>query len=108
MHALAENISCENITVKTSSGNIKLKNLLASEAIKLEANTGDVTLTDCDASIIEIETDTGDVTCTLLSGKIYTPDSDTGRINVPDHDRNGGICDIKTDTGDIKVVVRSK
>jgi hypothetical protein len=77
------------------------------EEIKIKSSTGDVKLTDCDASnLIDIETSTGDVNAVLLSGKTFETKTSTGINDVPPSTEGAPLCRIKTSTGDIKVTVK--
>ena len=109
--------------MKTSTGNIVLKNIVAENEVKAEASTGRVTLTSCvsdsleietstgdvilnasDAGSIDITTDTGKVEGSLLSPKIFDTETDTGKVRVP-QSAEGGICKIRTNTGNIIITV---
>lgn len=96
------NVSCKNLISDGDTGDISLKNVIASERFYIERDTGDVILDGCDATEIFIETDTGDVTGTLLSSKVFIVETDTGRRDVP-KTATGGRCEITTDTGDIRI-----
>ena len=98
-------VKCQNLYVESSTGYVHLTNVIASDKLGIEADTGRVILDGCDATSIKIETDTGDVEGTLLSEKIFYAESDTGRIKVP-HTTSGGICEVKTDTGDITFTIK--
>ena len=98
-------VKCQNLYVESSTGYVHLTNVIASDKLGIEADTGRVILDGCDAASIKIETDTGDVEGTLLSEKIFYAESDTGRIKVP-HTTSGGICEVTTDTGDITFTIK--
>lgn len=98
-------IKCQNLYVESSTGYAHLTNVIASDRLGIETDTGRVILDGCDAASIKIETDTGDVEGTLLSEKVFYAESDTGRIRVP-HTTSGGICEINTDTGDITIKIQ--
>ncbi len=98
-------IACMDCVVKSDTGKIKLKNVIADVCVNLVSDTGDVILENVDASeVIHIETDTGDVTGTLLAEKTFFPQTDTGRINVP-KTTGDGQCHITTNTGNIEIEV---
>lgn len=98
-------VKCQNLYVESSTGYVHLTNVIASDRLDIEADTGRVILDGCDAASIKIETDTGDVEGTLLSEKIFYAESDTGRIRVP-HTTSGGSCEVRTDTGDITFTIK--
>ena len=60
-------VTCQRLVSDGNTGDITLKNVIASERIEIERTTGDVTLDACDAAELDIETDTGAVTGSLLS-----------------------------------------
>ena len=97
-------VRCQNFTSVGSTGDLVLKDVIASEKLEMERNTGDIFLTRCDAAEIRILTGTGDVKGSFLSGKNFTTETDTGDIHVP-QSVNGGICEIQTHTGDITITV---
>lgn len=93
---------CKNLTATGNTGHLLMENVQASGKFVLERDTGDVTLTDCDAAEIYIETDTGNVEGSLLSPKVFDAKTDTGSVRVPSTN-TGGICKITTDTGNIYI-----
>ena len=95
-------IACKNVISSGSTGDISLKNVLATEAFSIERSTGDVTFDACDAAEIFVTTDTGDVSGSLLSDKVFLVRTDTGDVDVP-QSLTGGRCEISTDTGDIRL-----
>ena len=99
-----ENITCKSLTSNGSTGDIRLKKVVAAEAFEIKRSTGDVTFDACDASVISVKTATGDVEGSFISEKIVFAQTDTGRVNVP-VSQAGGRCDIITDTGDIKIII---
>lgn len=98
-------LKCKNFNSFGSTGDLLLKNVVATENFAIERDTGDVQFDGCDAGDISVETDTGSVTGTLLSEKIFITESDTGRVNVP-KTFTGGKCKISTDTGNIIIKVQ--
>lgn len=95
-------IKCKNLISDGSTGNISLKNVIATENFSIERSTGDVNFDGCDANEILVKTDTGDVTGKLLSEKIFITQTSTGDVNVP-KSTTGGKCEITTSTGDINI-----
>ncbi len=107
INASADRVSLTDITCKSfkstgDTGDILLKNVIASEKLIIERDTGNVKFDGCDAAEINVETDTGDVTGSLLTEKVFIVDSDTGEVDVP-KSASGGKCEIETDTGNIKI-----
>lgn len=107
INASADRVSLTDITCKSfkstgDTGDILLKNVIASEKLIIERDTGNVKFDGCDAAEINVETDTGDVTGSLLTEKVFIVDSDTGEVDVP-KSTSGGKCEIETDTGNIKI-----
>ena len=100
------NLRCQSLASTGSSGDITMKDVIASGAFEISRDTGDVTLERCDAASIKIQTDTGDVTGSLLSDKVFVYRTDTGDVDLPDT-TTGGKCDISTDTGDIEIRIYS-
>ncbi|MBQ3259300.1 MAG: DUF4097 family beta strand repeat protein [Clostridia bacterium] len=98
------NITCQNLTSNGNTGDLFLKNVVASQTFSVERSTGDVKLEKCDASTIGIKTDTGSVKGTLLSDKVFIAQTDTGNVNVP-KTTTGGKCEIITDTGNIHIQI---
>ncbi len=97
-------ISCENLNAKTATGNIIMRNAIASGKFYVLSDTGDVKFDACDAAEIFVETDTGDVRGSFISDKIIFAETKTGDVDVPKL-TSGGRCEITTDTGDIKITI---
>ena len=96
-----ETVKCKSLTCKSDTGDIELNRVIAEDYLQAFNDTGDVTLTDCDAGELNIETDTGDIYGVLLSAKIFWGDSDTGNMKVPDSTM-GGRCRVQSSSGDIE------
>lgn len=99
------NITCKNVISNGNTGDIYLKNVIATQQFSIKRSTGDVNLALSDAPEIFVETDTGDVSGALLSEKIFITKTSTGDIDVPKTLR-GGKCEITTSTGDIIITVK--
>ncbi len=97
-------VSCKGLISRGSTGDIILKNVIASESISIKRSTGDVTFDGSDAAEIYVKTSTGDVKGTLLSEKVFLTESKTGSIHVP-KTVTGGTCEIKTSTGSIQIEI---
>lgn len=98
------NVTCRNILLNGSTGDISLKNVNAAGKISIERSSGDVVFAGADAAEIFVKTDTGNVTGALLTEKIFITESSTGDVNVP-KTTTGGNCKISTTTGDIKIYI---
>ncbi len=96
--------TCKNLITSGTTGDVVLKNVIATEKFSIERTTGDVKFDGCDANEIVAKTDTGSITGTLLTDKVFVAHTDTGRIDVPDT-TNGGRCKITTDTGNVKITI---
>lgn len=99
------NIGCKNVVSNGNTGEISLKNVIATEKFSIERSTGDVKFDGCDAAEIFVKTDTGDVTGSLLSNKVFVVEADTGSVDVP-KTATGGKCEITTATGDINISIK--
>ena len=97
-------LSCKTLTLTGTTGDVKLKNSVASESFYIKLNTGDVRFDNCDAAQITVKTTTGDVKGTLRSDKVFIAKATTGKVSVPDT-VSGGQCEITTTTGDIKISI---
>lgn len=97
-------VRCENVVSEGDTGDVSLKNVVATKAFLILRTTGDVHLDGCDAARLSITTDTGDVSGSLLTNKVFIAKTDTGRVKVP-ASATGGTCEITTDTGDITITV---
>lgn len=98
-------ITCKNVISSGDTGDISLKDVIATDKFTIERSTGDVRFYGSDAGEIFIETDTGDVEGSLLSAKVFIIDTDTGDKDVPDT-VTGGRCKITTDTGDVRIMIK--
>lgn len=100
------NVNCNNLKSIGDTGDIYLRNVIASGKLSIKRDTGDVGFDASDASEISVKTDTGDVKGSLLTDKVFIARTDTGRIDVP-KTVTGGRCEITTDTGNIKITISS-
>ncbi|MBE6634304.1 MAG: DUF4097 domain-containing protein [Ruminococcaceae bacterium] len=96
-------LTCASLTSKGTTGDLFMKNVIASQELTVERNTGDVQFTQCDAPQISVLVSTGDVSGSLLTDKIFTVNSSTGDIRVPTSIPGSGTCRITTTTGDVYV-----
>ncbi len=95
-------ITCKSVISNGSTGDILLKDVIATEKFSIERSTGDVKFDGSDAAEIFVQTDTGDVTGSLLTDKVFIIQTDAGNVDIP-KTVDGGICEIITDTGDIEL-----
>ena len=107
--AMTGSVRCEarvknSIDIRTTTGDVTLKDVVCSGDCRIECTTGDVKLSDCDARSFNIRTGTGYVKGTLLSGKEFVVSSRMGDIDVPESS-GGGICEISTGTGNISIEI---
>lgn len=93
-----------NISVKNSTGNVSLEDILATGKISIKNSTGNVTFKDCDAGEIYVKNSTGNVKGNFLTEKQFITKVSTGDVKVPDC-KTGGRCEIITSTGDVKFTI---
>ena len=98
-------INCKNLVSTGGTGDILLKDVIATQSLSIKRSTGDVEFEAIDANEITITTETGDVEGSLLSSKIFTVNTNTGKKEVPES-ITGGKCKITTNTGDIKISLK--
>jgi len=94
----------EDVDIKTDTGSVTLKNVIATGKLNLTTSTGDVTYLYSDGNEIFVTTSTGDVSGTLLTEKVFITETSTGDVSVP-KTLTGGLFKIKTSTGDITINV---
>lgn len=97
-------IVCQSVISNGNTGDILLKNVVATERFSIERSTGDVKFDGSDAAEIFVETSTGDVSGSLLTDKVFIPKTGTGDVEVP-NSVSGGRCETITDTGDIRLTI---
>lgn len=93
-----------DISVKNSTGNVSLENILATGKISITNSTGNVKFTDCDAGEIYVKNSTGNVKGNFLTEKQFITKVSTGNVSVPDC-KTGGRCEIITSTGNVKFTI---
>ena len=62
----------------TTTGNIKLTNVITEENITAETTTGHITFENSDAQTLNAKATTGNITGTLLTNKIFDAESEAG------------------------------
>ncbi len=91
------------ISINTDTGNVQMKEICFS-GISIDADTGDVTLSDTVSveSGISVDADTGDVNLKDVTGKKITVDADTGdvTVDITTTRRFFGEMECDLDTGD--------
>ena len=97
-------VTCKSFISDGTTGDISLRNLLATQTLSITRNTGDVELNACDAGEIFIKTTSGDVEGNLLTEKSFITQTTTGKIEIP-RTASGGNCEITTTTGDIEIEI---
>ena len=97
-------VTCQRFKSEGATGDIFLKNTVASADLSVNRSTGDVKFERCDAAEIFVKTNTGSVTGTFLTDKIFIAKSDTGKVQVPSS-VSGGKCEISTNTGEVKISI---
>ena len=101
-------VSATVMRLEVDVGDIELTEVMVSDELRAQTDTGDIEIERSDAGSLHIETDTGDVEMELLSGKMFTVETDTGDKRYPASDSDGGACVVKTDTGDVEITVVPK
>ncbi len=99
-------VACKSLRSDGGTGDITLKDVIASDSFDIERGTGDVEFEGCDAAEITVKTSTGDVTGTLYTDKIFIAKSSTGKVSVPDT-TTGGRCEVTTSTGRIELRIQN-
>ncbi len=97
----------KDITVKNSTGNITLQNMVVDGQISVKNSTGNVKFKDCDAASVLVKNSTGNITGNFLTEKQFVTKVSTGDVSVPDC-KSGGRCEIITSTGNVKFTVGYK
>lgn len=93
------------LRLATSSGDIRLSDTVAEGAANWESASGDIRFTASDAPSLSIRTASGNVRGEFLTPKLITAHTSSGDIRIPDPDREGGACDIRTASGDITIKI---
>ena len=96
-------ITSGELTARTTSGSIRLNDVLAEKSLFVKSTSGGVALSGCDGGAIKITTVSGSITGTLLSDKVFMTRTISGSVRVPDS-TTGGTCEIRTTSGDIDIV----
>ena len=87
---------------KGTTGDLEMNDVVVTNKMYLERDTGDIEFFRCDAKEIIINTTTGDVKGSLLSDKLFDITTNTGDKHIPSS-KGEDICKITTDTGDIYI-----
>ena len=91
----------DQMKAESSSGKILLDGVVLSGELSVKTSSGDVQLKECDAAEIRIVTSSGDVKGNLLSGKVFKTKTSSGKMDVTSTE--GGLCEIQTSSGDVSV-----
>ena len=102
---LLQGVRCADLTIDGTTGDVEMKDVIASGKITVKVTTGDVELEACDGGELFLKATTGDVEGTLLTPKTFEAKATTGKVDVP-NPSTGGLCKIKTTTGDIQIRIR--
>lgn len=98
-------VNSNTLSIEGKTGAIKLENVISSEFIRIDNETGVIKFTDSDSPDIVATTATGSISGNLLTGKIFTARSSTGSVSVPDSQEGGGLCHLETSTGSITISI---
>ncbi len=99
------NCTPASLLLSSSSGNIRLNNVIVSGKIEIKNASGNIRLDSCDAAELKLKTSSGKVRATLLSDKLFETHSSSGKITCPPSSADGGKCSISTASGSIKIEV---
>jgi len=99
---ILNDIKCKDCYFTCDTGDLFMKNVIATGEFHIELDTGDANFDRCDAKSVFVETDTGDISGSFLTDKVFLADTDTGDVDVP-KTISGGRCEATTDTGDISL-----
>ena len=99
------NIAPQSLSLSSTSGSIHASQVVATTTWDIDSVSGQVTLTDCDASSLVINTISGGVKASLRSGKTFSTQTVSGDVEVPS-DSSGGPCNISTVSGDITCTIQ--
>ena len=97
-----DNVNCKNLNSNGTTGDLEMNDVVVTNKMYLERDTGDIEFFRCDAKEIIINTTTGDVKGSLLSDKLFDITTNTGDKHIPSS-KGEDICKITTDTGDIYI-----
>ena len=97
---IVDSVEVTAFSSKNTSGSVIASDLIASGSIRMEAVSGSIKLTRCDAETLWLKTVSGDVTGTLRTEKVFVTHTTSGGIRVPDT-AAGGTCEVKTVSGSI-------
>ena len=91
----------DSIDFSTSTGDIKISNVVCNENIKIKVSTGDIKLDGVKCKNLTSEGDTGDVSLEdVIADETISVERHTGDIKLSDCD--GSQMRLETSTGDIK------
>lgn len=96
------------MTGSTSSGDAFLGNVRVVEQLSLDSTSGMIRFDGSDAGSLLINSSSGDISGTLLTPKFFVTHTTSGEMDVPESDRDGGRCEIRTTSGDIDIQIAAK
>lgn len=98
-------IRAGSISCKASSGAVVLENVLSTKKTTVEVESGEISLTKCDAGEYSLSTASGDIEAHLLSDKIFDVESASGSTSFPPSIKNAPLCRARTASGNIRITV---
>lgn len=98
-------VYCHDFTSKGTTGDLHMRDVLATGAFSIKRTTGDVNFDSCDAETMQVTTGTGDILGTLRTQKTFVTHTDTGSVRLPHMAPSGGLCELTTDTGNIHITL---
>ena len=78
----------------------------AKQEMALQASSGNISLSECDAPQITIQSDSGDITGSLLSGKDFSVQTSSGDVSIPESTSETEKCKVITGSGNILLSVQ--
>lgn len=100
------NVQNDTLNVSSSSGCLKLWNVICKGDFLFQMVSGDITFSGADAACMDIMTSSGDVSGTLLTSKNFVTDTSSGYVEVPPSVESAGTCSIQTVSGDIHIEIQ--
>lgn len=98
----AESADVREMSVRTQSGNIQLREITVMSVLSAESSSGNIDMERCDADTLELKSSSGNIRGTLLSDKIFNLKTNSGKIEAPESVRDAGICNASTSSGNIR------
>ena len=100
-------VNASNLDLKTTSGDIKIGELLLKEKAIIKTTSGDIEFEYIDGEgSIHIKTTSGDIEGTIHRNMNYIPKTTSGEIDIPRSSDSSPDCKLTTTSGDIEIIER--